>query len=135
MQSAIKIANEPPTDIKANMRVALATIGESMFEGSAKPQFKPIVFALAFFHALVLGRRRFGTLGFSRAYPFSSGDFGVCAHVVQNYVEAKDTVPWSDLRYIIGDIMCAPTSPMHAQSLCASACCLFATMERAATSW
>jgi len=90
------------------MRVALATIGERAFEGSAKPeQFKPILFALAFFHALVLGRRRFGSLGFSRAYPFSAGDFAVCAHVLGNYLEAKDAVPWSDLRYIVGDIMCA----------------------------
>ena len=90
------------------MRVALATVGDKVFEVSSKPeQFKPIVFALAFFHAVVLGRRRFGSLGFSRSYPFSAGDFAVCANVLKNYIEAKETVPWSDLRYIIGDIMCA----------------------------
>jgi len=106
LQSAVKIANEPPTDIKANMQAALGTIGERFFESSTKPEvFKPIVFALAFFHALVLGRRRFGSLGFSRPYPFSGGDFSACASVVKNYVEARDVVPWSDLRYIIGDIM------------------------------
>lgn len=113
LQAAIKIANEPPTDIKANMRAALATIGESAFEGSIKPdKLKPMMFALAFFHALMLGRRRFGTLGFSCAYPFSAYDFSVCADLLKTYVEAKEAVPWSDLRYLIGDIMCASNAPL-----------------------
>ncbi|KAJ1633364.1 dynein heavy chain [Pavlovales sp. CCMP2436] len=106
LQSAIKIANQPPTDIKANMRVALATFGEALFKEAPKPElFKPVLFALAFFHAAVLGRRRFGSLGFSRSYPFSTGDFTVCAGVLRSYMELRDSVPWSDLRCIVGDIM------------------------------
>ena len=41
-----------------------------------------MLFALCFFHALALGRRKFGYQGFSRAYPFNNGDITVCAQVM-----------------------------------------------------
>ena len=41
-----------------------------------------MLFALCFFHALALGRRKFGFQGFSRQYPFNNGDITVCAKVM-----------------------------------------------------
>jgi len=64
-----------------------------------------MLFALCFFHALALGRRKFGFQGFSRQYPFNNGDISVCAKVMHNYLEANDDVPWDDLQYNFGEIM------------------------------
>jgi len=107
MQSAIKVANEPPTDVQSNVRGSWAMFNQGTFDKSTKPiAHRPMLFALTFFHALVLGRRKFGTMGFSRAYAFNSGDLSVCGAILQNYLEANDLeTPWADVRYLVGEIM------------------------------
>jgi dynein heavy chain len=106
MQSSIKVANEPPTDVKSNLRSALALFSQDTFDKSTKPMYhRPMLFALCFFHSLCLGRRKFGYMGFSRPYPYNNGDLTVCAAVLQNYLEANEQTPWQDVRYIAGEIM------------------------------
>eukprot|EP00605_Chrysophyceae_sp_TOSAG23-4_P002681 GSChrysophyteH1.ASY1.ANO1.2958.1 assembled CDS len=41
----------------------------------------------------------------SRKYSFNTGDLTICANVLEAYLEANETVPWDDLRYIFGEIM------------------------------
>jgi len=107
MQSAIKVANEPPTDVQSNVRGSWSMFNQGTFDASSKPfAHRPMLYALTFFHALVLGRRKFGTMGFSRAYAFNSGDLAVCSAILQNYVEANEqATPWADVRYLVGEIM------------------------------
>ena len=106
LQAAIKVANEPPADLKANLRMAFALFNQNTFDASSKKEaHRPMLFALCFFHALSLGRRKFGFQGFSRSYPFNNGDLNVCASVLHNYLEANAEVPWDDLRYNFGEIM------------------------------
>ena len=106
LQASIKVANEPPTDLKATLRSSYALFDQSTLDRSTKPKaHRPMIFTLAFFHSLVLGRRKFGFQGFSRNYPFNNGDITVCADVLHNYVEGRDNLPWADLKYIWGEIM------------------------------
>jgi len=106
MQSSIKVANEPPADLKSNLRQSYALFSQAVLDKSTKPDaHRPMLFALCFFHALVLGRRKFGFQGFSRQYPFNNGDLTVCAAVLHNYLERNATVPYDDIRYNFGEIM------------------------------
>jgi len=106
MQSSIKVANEPPTDLKSNLRSAVSLFSQDTLDQSTKPAFhRPMLFALTFFHALCLGRRKFGFMGFSRPYPFNNQDCITCAQVLQNYLEDNEQTPWQDVRYITGEIM------------------------------
>lgn len=53
-------------------------------------------------------RRKFGTKGWNRFYPFSTGDLRDSAIVLQNYMDGNSgsgKIPWDDLKYIFGDIM------------------------------
>jgi len=73
---------------------------------SRKPnEFKACLFALCWFHSLMLGRKKFGSLGWAKVYNFNDGDLTICADVLFNYLEKYDIVPWDDLKYIFGDIM------------------------------
>jgi dynein heavy chain len=107
LQSCICVANEPPSDLKANLTRAWATFSQSRMEASAKPNvFKGCLFGLSFFHSVMLGRRRFGFQGWSRAYGFNMGDLRICSDVLESYLNRKTkTIPWQDLRYIFGEIM------------------------------
>ena len=83
MQSSIKVSNEPPSDLKSNLRGAYALFSQETLDKSTRPaSHKPMLFALCFFHSLALGRRKFGFQGFSRSYPFNNGDLTVCAQVL-----------------------------------------------------
>ena len=106
LQASIKVANEPPADLKANLRSSYALFSQSTLDASTKPEaHRPMLYALSFFHALVLGRRKFGFQGFSRQYAFNNGDLTVCASVLHNYLEGNESVPWPDVRYNFGEIM------------------------------
>ncbi|RLN78111.1 hypothetical protein BBJ28_00010518 [Nothophytophthora sp. Chile5] len=111
LQSCIKVANEAPTDLKSNLRRAWANFSAKQLEVCAQPnEYQGCLFALCFFHALVLGRRRFGCQGWSRSYSFNTGDLLICSDVLRRYLDTAATskskaLPWDDLRYIFGEIM------------------------------
>eukprot|EP00439_Symbiodinium_sp_Y106_P073657 s1439_g13.t3 len=102
LQKCIKIADEAPTDLK--------TVSGDHVDACHKPrEYKATLFALCFFHALVLGRIKFGPQGWSKKYPFNDGDLTICAQVLCNYLNNSEKigseVPWPDIRYIFGEIM------------------------------
>ncbi|XP_071672368.1 dynein axonemal heavy chain 17 isoform X2 [Patagioenas fasciata] len=106
LEDAIKITNEPPTGMFANLHKALDLFTQDTLEMSTKEmEFKCILFALCYFHAVVAERRKFGAQGWNRPYPFNNGDLTISINVLYNYLEANPTVPWDDLRYLFGEIM------------------------------
>jgi dynein heavy chain len=68
-------------------------------------EFKSILFALCYFHAVLAERRKFGTQGWNMNYPFNAGDLTISVNVLYNYLENNVKVPWENLRYLFGDIM------------------------------
>ncbi|XP_030057583.1 dynein axonemal heavy chain 11 [Microcaecilia unicolor] len=106
LENSIKITNEPPTGMLANLHAALYNFDQDTLEMCAREQeFKSILFSLCYFHACVAGRLKFGPQGWNRRYPFNTGDLTICVSVLYNYLEANTKVPWEDLRYLFGDIM------------------------------
>uniref|UniRef100_T1IH86 AAA+ ATPase domain-containing protein n=1 Tax=Strigamia maritima TaxID=126957 RepID=T1IH86_STRMM len=106
LENSIKITNEPPTGIKANLHKALYNFDQETLEQCSKEaEFKSILFSLCYFHAVVAERRKFGPQGWNRGYPFNVGDLTICASVLYNYLENNQRVPWVDLRYLFGEIM------------------------------
>ncbi|NXA28829.1 DYH17 protein, partial [Ibidorhyncha struthersii] len=106
LENAIKITNEPPTGMYANLHKALDLFTQDTLEMCSKEiEFKCILFALCYFHAVVAERRKFGTQGWNRSYPFNNGDLTISINVLYNYLEANPKVPWDDLQYLFGEIM------------------------------
>ncbi|KAM9208504.1 dynein axonemal heavy chain 17 [Dugong dugon] len=106
LENAIKITNEPPTGMHANLHKALDLFTQDTMEMCTKEiEFKCILFALCYFHAVVAERRKFGAQGWNRSYPFNNGDLTISINVLYNYLEANTKVPWDDLRYLFGEIM------------------------------
>ena len=106
LETSIKITNEPPTGIHANLHKALDNFSQDTMEMCSKEaEFKSILFSLCYFHAVVAERRKFGPQGWNRGYPFNTGDLVISVNVLYNYLEANNRVPWEDLRYLFGEIM------------------------------
>ncbi|XP_034468683.1 dynein heavy chain 11, axonemal isoform X3 [Hippoglossus hippoglossus] len=106
LENAIKITNEPPTGMHANLHSALDNFDQDILDQCSREQeFKTILFSLCYFHACVAERRKFGPQGWNRKYPFNTGDLTISVNVLYNYLEANAQVPWEDLRYLFGEIM------------------------------
>ncbi|CAG5122025.1 unnamed protein product [Candidula unifasciata] len=106
LESSVKITNEPPTGMFANLHKALDNFTQDTLEMCSKEvEFKAILFSLCYFHAVVCERRKFGAQGWNRVYPFNVGDLTISVNVLYNYLEANNKVPWEDLRYLFGEIM------------------------------
>ncbi|XP_061032339.1 dynein axonemal heavy chain 9 [Eubalaena glacialis] len=106
LENSVKITNEPPTGMHANLHKALDNFTQDTLElCSRETEFKSILFALCYFHAVVAERRKFGPQGWNRSYPFSTGDLTISVNVLYNFLEANVKVPYDDLRYLFGEIM------------------------------
>uniref|UniRef100_A0A8D0BHG5 Dynein axonemal heavy chain 9 n=1 Tax=Salvator merianae TaxID=96440 RepID=A0A8D0BHG5_SALMN len=106
LENSIKITNEPPTGMHANLHKALDNFNQDTLEMCTREnEFKNILFALCYFHAVVAERRKFGPQGWNRSYPFNTGDLTISVNVLYNYLEASSKVPYDDLRYLFGEIM------------------------------
>jgi dynein heavy chain len=66
LQNGIKITNEPPKGVRANLLRSYATLGDAYLdECSKRAAWKKLVFSVAFFHAVIQERRKFGPLGWN----------------------------------------------------------------------
>jgi len=106
LDRSIKLTNEPPAGLKANMKRAWSYFSKEEIEDK-DAKIKSILFALCYFHSIVIERRRFGPKGWNMMYPFNMGDLRDSYLVMNRYMEQNTSgkVPFDDLRYIFGEIM------------------------------
>jgi len=90
------------------LRRAFSKFPESEFDRAKThklPEYKALLFGLCMFHSLIVGRKKFGSQGWSRIYNFNDGDLTICGDVLHNYLTKYEKVPYADLAYIYGEIM------------------------------
>lgn len=105
LQGGIKITNEPPKGLRANLSRTFQDISTEIYEGCSKSrEYKKLLYALAFFHAAILERRKFGPIGWNVPYEWMDSDFQVSREQVAMYLESQPGVPWITLKYIIAEV-------------------------------
>ena len=106
LNRCIKVTNEPPAGLKANLKRAWCFFSKEFIE-EADSKTKSILFGLCHFHSIMMERKTFGPIGFNMKYPFSIGDLRDSATCLNNYMENSGggKIPWQDLKYIFGEIM------------------------------
>uniref|UniRef100_A0A3P9QDZ9 Dynein heavy chain region D6 P-loop domain-containing protein n=1 Tax=Poecilia reticulata TaxID=8081 RepID=A0A3P9QDZ9_POERE len=77
LQNSLKVVTEPPNGLKLNMRATYSKISHDSLSACDHPVFKSLVYVLAFFHAVVQERRKYGKIGWNVSYDFSESDFFV----------------------------------------------------------
>ncbi|KAM6931388.1 dynein axonemal heavy chain 10 [Xenentodon cancila] len=110
LQKSLKVATEPPSGLKLNMRATYSKISRVTLLECPHPKFGSLVYVLAFFHAVVQERRKYGKIGWNVPYDFSESDFFVCMEILNTYLtkshnQGDQDIPWETLKYLIGEVM------------------------------
>ncbi|RNF14084.1 putative dynein heavy chain [Trypanosoma conorhini] len=105
LQNGVKITNEPPKGMQANVTRSVSSYRSEYLDTCCKPkEFKKLFFAMAFFHALVQERRKFGPLGWNIPYEYTSGDLGCCITQIRMFLEKYAEVPYKVIKELSGNI-------------------------------
>lgn len=101
LQSAVKMTNEPPKGLKANLRNAYYKLNNDMLNVTTKPhEYKKLLFGLCFFHAVVQERRQFGPLGWNIPYAFNDTDLDISRGQLELFLDAYEEIPWRVLNFL-----------------------------------
>ncbi|XP_013408536.1 dynein heavy chain 6, axonemal [Lingula anatina] len=104
LQNSVKVTNEPPKGLRANIKRAFTEITPQFFEEHILGlEWRKIVFGICFFHAIIQERKKFGPLGWNIKYEFSDSD-RECALLNLQMFCADGEIPWDTLIYITGEI-------------------------------
>ncbi|KAJ3111626.1 Dynein heavy chain 6, axonemal [Phlyctochytrium bullatum] len=106
LQDGVKVTNEPPKGLRANLARSFADISRDLFD-DAPPQgykFKKLIFGICFFNAIIHERKKFGPLGWNISYDWSNSDLEVSISILKNVLKEGKNIPWDALIYLTGEI-------------------------------
>ncbi|XP_052028538.1 LOW QUALITY PROTEIN: dynein axonemal heavy chain 6 [Apodemus sylvaticus] len=104
LQNSVKVTNEPPKGLRANIRRAFTEMTPSFFEENILGmKWRKLIFGICFFHAIIQERKKFGPLGWNICYEFNDSD-RECALLNLNLYCHEGKIPWDALIYITGEI-------------------------------
>ncbi|XP_064181287.1 dynein axonemal heavy chain 2 [Anguilla rostrata] len=105
LQAGIKMTTEPPKGIKSNMKRLYQLVTEAQFSRCTRPPlYRKLLFALCFFHSVLLERKKFLQLGWNIIYGFNDSDFEVSENLTSLYLDEYEEVPWDALKYLIAGV-------------------------------
>lgn len=110
LQKALKVVTEPPDGLRLNMRSTLSKLTEESLNECPHEAFKPLVYVVSFFHAIIQDRRKYGKIGWNVNYDFNQSDFSISYRLLNMYLtkaheNKEEAIPWNSLKYLIGEAM------------------------------
>mmetsp|Transcript_9792 Transcript_9792/g.9576 ORF Transcript_9792/g.9576 Transcript_9792/m.9576 type:complete len:228 (+) Transcript_9792:263-946(+) len=91
--------------LKANLNRTFNEVTSEDYEGCTKPrQYKKLLFALGYFHAVILERRKYGAIGWNIPYEWMNSDFITSKTQLKMYLDEQPETPYIALNYLIAEV-------------------------------
>jgi len=106
LQSSLKLTQEPPKGLKANLGRSFTDMDADFFDSCEKPaQFKKLIFGLCFFNAVIQERRKYGAVGWNIPYQWMTSDLVFAQQNLRLMLNEQPTTPFEALNVIISDVV------------------------------
>ncbi|UJR33040.1 hypothetical protein I4U23_020499 [Adineta vaga] len=106
LQIGLKITNEPQKGIKANMKRLYELITPEQYQRVKHGEkYRKLLFALTFFHSIIIERKKFLQLGWNVIYTFNDSDFLISENLLATYLDMYEKTPFDALKYLIANII------------------------------
>ncbi len=91
LRSCEKITIEPLTGIKSNMCRIYQSLGprSDFISQAERDNFSRAIFSLAFYHCVLIERRRFRNLGWNKVYNFNESDIFACENLLHKTLKGS----------------------------------------------
>ena len=105
LQNSVKMTMEPPSGLKTNLLQNYEAIDDKMLNDCEKPkEFKKLLFAFSFYHAIVQDRRKFGAIGWNIQYAFTFEDYDVCRKQLKIFLDEYEEIPYKVINFLGAEI-------------------------------
>jgi len=106
LQSSLKLTQEPPKGLKANVNRSYVDMNVTEFESCTKPgPFKKLIFGLIFFNAVIQERRKYGAIGWNIPYQWMTSDLVFAQQNLRLMIDEQPETPLEALNTIISDVI------------------------------
>lgn len=68
-------------------------------------KYRKLLFALAFFHSVIIERKKFLQLGWNVHYTFNDSDFQISENLLAIYLDSYEKTPFDALKYLIAIVI------------------------------
>ena len=105
LQTSVKMTMEPPTGLRSNLLRTYAMLDNRQLTDCVKPnEFKKLMFAFSFFHAIVQDRRKFGPIGWNIPYAFMFEDFDICRKQLKSFLDDYEEIDFKVLNILGSEV-------------------------------
>jgi len=101
LQNGVKMTNEPPKGLRANVLGSMSKADDRMLNDCENPTgFQRLFFAFCFFHAVCQDRRKFGPIGWNVPYNFTLEDLVTNRRQLKFFLDNYEDIPYKVLRFL-----------------------------------
>ncbi|KAL4128830.1 hypothetical protein PRIC2_007810 [Phytophthora ramorum] len=105
LHRSTKVTNEPPAGLRAGLlRSFTVLVDQDKLDRLETPSWRSLLFAVCFLHAVVVERRKFGSLGFSVPYEFNAGDMGASLSFLERHLYTSPAPSWPTVQYMVAEV-------------------------------
>jgi len=101
LQNGVKMTNEPPKGLRANVLGSMMKCDDRMLADCVKPEAHArLVFGFCFFHAICQDRRKFGPIGWNIPYNFTPEDLVTNRRQLKFFLDNYEDIPYKVLQFL-----------------------------------
>lgn len=101
LQNGVKMTNEPPKGLRANVLGSMMKCDDRMLSDCEKPEaYARLVFGFCFFHAVCQDRRKFGPIGWNIPYNFTPEDLTTNRRQLKYFLDNFEEIPYTVLQFL-----------------------------------